>query len=281
MSKTIKILCAVLFFIYAARSPAEAILDDGTQLSESPIWIATYIEADADSVEQVEALLERQMMESREDTGNLGFVGLQRIHRDNHFAILEVWADAEAHSSHIASTHTKQFRTALEPLLYAPYDERIHMGLSATDPASISSGDRSSVYVLTHADLIRPAQFSPCSFGANPDSPCGNQLLTGLAQASRHHKGNIRFDILTQSDRFNHMTVLEIWGSTKEQQQHQVHPDKKAFRYALTGREPSNPENANPQIALNRMLGSLWDERLYQIIELRSSVLRVDPSGAL
>jgi quinol monooxygenase YgiN len=151
-------------------------------------------------------------------------------------------------------------------MLYAPYDERPHVGLAATAPESIPGGNSSTIYVLTHADIIPPEQFAPCNRRPDPNGPCGNDLLTDLAIDSRTHDGNIRYDVLTQSNRSNHMTVIEMWDNASSQAAHQTHSNKKKFRDELSGIKAGNGVNPDPQFVLNMMTGSLWDERLYHMI---------------
>jgi quinol monooxygenase YgiN len=249
-----------------SSSFADTKLNDGTVLSDTPAWIVTYIEVAADSVGKAQALILEQAAKSKNESGNIRFEGLQRINRDNHFVILEAWVNPDARASHAASAHTSSFRKALQPLLYAPYDERPHVGLAAVDPEVTPEGGESTVYVLTHADIIPPEQFAPCNRRPDPSGPCGNELLIDLAVASRDHAGNLRFDILTQSNRANHMTVVEMWDSADSQATHQTQNDKKAFRDELAGLEAGHGVDADPQFMLNMMTGSLWDERLYRLI---------------
>jgi len=138
-------------------------LQDDTILPDKPTFIVTYIGADAASSDAVAALIKEQTASSKGEAGNLRFEGLQRIGQGNHFVILEAWTDPETRAAHAASAHTVSFRNALEPMLYAPYDERPHVGLVATDPATIPAGTAATVYVITHADIIPPEQFAPCS----------------------------------------------------------------------------------------------------------------------
>lgn len=237
-------------------------------LSESPLWIVSYIEVDPEGKEVVAKLIGDMSTLSREETGNVRFTGIQRIGRDNHFAILEIWQDADAHSAHSKMPHSVEFLSSLQPYLIAPYDERIHVGLNAPTPEAITAVNQSSIFVLTHADLTRNAQFSPCNFGPEIDSPCGNELLIDLANASRTHQGNIRFDLLTQIDRTNHMTLVEIWNSAQAQSTHQSHADKKSFRFGLSGQH-YEIELVSTENEVNKMMGSLWDERLYKLIPPR------------
>lgn len=262
----LKFLTGVCAIAIASSAFADTRLNDGTVLSDSPTWIVTYIEVAADSVDEARDLIVEQTTASRLEEGNLRIEALQRLGRSNHFVILEAWTDPDSRATHAASAHTQTFRQALQPKLYAPYDERPHVGLAATAPESIPESDGETIYVLTHADIIPPEQFAPCNRAPNVDGPCGNDLLISLAKASRKHAGNIRFDILTQSNRGNHMTVVEMWDSADSQAAHQSHPDKKRFRDELAGVEAASGVDPDPQFILNMMTGSLWDERLYRSI---------------
>ncbi|SOH92853.1 Quinol monooxygenase YgiN [Monaibacterium marinum] len=259
-------LAASALAFSASMASADVTLQDGTVLSDAPTFIVTYIEADAASSDAVKALIEDQTSASTQEDGNLRFEGLQRIGQDNHFVIIEAWASADERNSHAASDHTIAFRNTLEPMLYAPYDERPHVGLDAADPSSIPAGDADTVYVITHADIIPPEQFAPCDRQVDASGPCGNAMMTDLAEFSRDHDGSMRFDILTQSNRANHMTVVEMWDSSASQAAHQITDAKKAFRNELSGIPAAGGVNPDPQFVLNMLTGSLWDERLYTLI---------------
>lgn len=261
-----KKLLMVLAFGFCVSLNADVELADGTILSDSPTWIVTYIEVDGDAVEQTEQLLTAQVLASKKEAGNLRFEAVQRINRGNHFVVLEAWSSPEARANHAAAAHTIAYRNALQPVLYAPYDERPHLGLEATALDAISEGNSDTVYVITHADSIPPEQFAPCNRRPDPNGPCSNGLLINLAQDSRSHDGNIRFDILTQANRPNHMTVVEMWQSSSAQLVHQSHQDKKDFRDALAGIEEGSGVNSDPQFVPDMLTGSLWDERLYRLI---------------
>ena len=189
--------CLLLSFGMVVTTFADTKLRDGTVLSDKPTFIVTYIEAAAGTEAKVTALIKSQAAASKKEKGNLNFEALQRISRSNHFIILEAWTGPDTRAAHAAASHTVTFRKALEPHLYAPYDERPHVGLVAADPKSVADGTGSTIYVLTHADIIPPEQFPPCKRQVNPCGPCGNQMLEGLAKFSRTHAGNMRFDILT------------------------------------------------------------------------------------
>lgn len=269
ISNLSKIFLSAVVILTFSVSLAQLQLGDGTILPEAPIWIVSYIEVDPDAKESTAKLISDLSALSREETGNIGFTGIQRIDRDNHFAILEIWQDAEAHSVHSKMPHSLEFHSSLRPHLFAPYDERVHLGLNTTYPNAIPAADQSSVFVLTHVDLGRNAQFSSCDFGPETDSPCGNELLNNVTNASRTHLGNMRFDLLTQIDRTNHMTLVEMWDGEQAQSAHQSHSDKKTFRFGLSGQHYEIGPDAAENEA-NKMMGSLWDERLYKLISPRA-----------
>lgn len=261
-------LC-VLFLssLISIQIRAQPMFADNSSLSESSIWVVSYIEVNTESIDPVAGLLTKHAKANGGVDGNLWSQEVQRIGRKNHFALIQVWSDQAAFNAYSSLSSTVQFHLQLEPYLYSPYDRRIHLGLNL-DPKGFSSWSDESVFVLTHADIIRNEQFSPCSLGlpsGSSDAPCGNQLLINHAQESRAHKGNLRFDILTQNSRTNHMTVLEVWSNADAQQEHLSHNQTIFFHYALSDLSKMKQGN-NPMatiLANSSMLGSLWDERLY------------------
>lgn len=262
-----RLLLGIAALALGAASAADTKLSDGSILSDAPTWIITYIEVAADTAGEAAALVSAHATASSNEKGNLYFEALQRLGQDNHFVVLEAWTGPQARAIHAAAKHTQSFRRALQSMLYAPYDERPHVVLDAVAPQQISEADAESIFVLTHADIIPPEQFAPCNRRPDPDGPCGNDLLINLAKASRTHGGNLRFDVLTQSNRGNHMTVIEMWDSSATQAEHQTHLNKKNFRDELAGIVAGSGVNPDPQFVLNMLTGSLWDERLYRLID--------------
>lgn len=257
---------AALVAASAVTASADTTMNDGTVLSDKPTFIVTYIEVDPADTDKAMALIKEQTAESTAENGNLRFEGLQRIGRDNQFLILEAWSGPADRAAHAASEHTLKYRQALEPMLYAPYDERPHVGLAAVDPASLPAGDASAIYVVTHADIIPDEQFAPCARQVDPNGPCGIELVKALPDFGRPQNGNERFDILTQSNRSNHMTIVETWSDADAQIASENSPEKRAFRNQLSGIPAAGGVNADPQFVLNMLTGSLYDERLYKLI---------------
>ncbi len=200
------------------------------QMNEAA-YVVTYIEVMPAATSQAIDLLSAHGKASRDEDGNARFQVLQRIGRPNHFALSETWVDADAQAAHAAAARTRTFRANLEPLLYSPYDERQH---TQVEVAHSDDADN-AIYGLTHVDLV-PTQLDT-----------GVGYLRTLVAASRRDAGNVRFDVLAQDSRRNHMTLVESWESAEDQAAHSEAAHSKEFRGALLP-----------------LSGSLYDERLYR-----------------
>ena len=71
-----------------------------------------------------------------------------------------------------------------------------------------------------------------------------------LADDSRKDDGNLRFEALTQTNRQNHFTVIEIWRSRKTADAHSMNAKTRAFRDKLA---PAS--------------GALYDQRFYKALD--------------
>ena len=261
------LVVTMLLLTPAHIAAADVKLSNGTELSDKPYFIVTYIEAAPDSADAVAALLKYHAAESKSRDGNLRFEILQRADRSSHFSILEAWADADARDAHAGSAETIAFRKDLQPHLYSPYDERPHVGLVAADPDAIPQGDAATVYVITHVDIIPSEQFAPCSRQVDESGPCGDALVRQLVEDSRNDDGVVRFDALTQANRPNHMTLVEQWRDAEAQEAHIVNEETRNFRDALAGIPPGSGVPEDPLFLLNPLTGSLYDEKLYKRVE--------------
>lgn len=202
------------------------------QMNEAA-YVITYIEVTPAATEQTSDLLVAHAEASRRDDGNSLFQVLQRIGRPNHFALIETWEDADAQAAHADAAHTTAFRAGLEPLLYSPYDERRH---SQVQVAHSRAAD-DAIYGLTHVDVI------PTGLDA------GVAFLATLTGASRQDAGNLRFDVLAQDSRRNHMTLVESWENADTQAAHSDTAHAQEFRASMLP-----------------LSGSLYDERLYKAL---------------
>lgn len=198
-------------------------------------YVVTYIEVSPSSVQQATELIAAEVEAGRSDDGNLLLEAVQRIGQPNHFVLLETWTSLEDQQSHRDSDRTTAFREALAPLLYSPYDERLHVELVASTRYSEPSAD--AVYAVTHVDVT-----------PNNVDPALEHLQT-MAAASLAEAGNERFGVLVQSNRRNHFSVVELWEDAEAQLAHIDASHSRMFR-----------ESIYP------LSGALYDERLYRAL---------------
>lgn len=202
---------------------------------ESP-YAVTYIEVEPAQADASRRLLARYQ-EALRDKGALEFAVFEQMGRPNHFAIVERWPSAKAREDNAASAPGQTFRSALMPLLIAPYDERPHFALgppsSGTTPATLAG-----VFVITHVDIVPPKRDD------------GVAAVRTLAERSAGKAGNVRFDALVQASRLNHLTLVEAWTDAPAREAHSAAIPTKSFRSTL-----------------GPMSGALYDERLYALLK--------------
>jgi len=204
---------------------------------EGPVWIITFFEVDGAGSGKAARLLRPFAAATRQENGNAGFLALHESGRPGRFALVETWRDkaaADAHSGAAAALAEK-----LKPLLVAPFDTRLNGGLSVAGPAIGGEPDAGGVaaYVLTHVDV----------FPAGKDQTI--EMLKLLADASRKETGNLRFEILQQAGRLNHLPIVEAWRSPAVRDAHLVAEHTKSFRAKLVP-----------------LQGALYDERVYRAV---------------
>jgi quinol monooxygenase YgiN len=200
----------------------------------SAAYVVSYIEVAPSSARNAAAVLRALRDTSRKEAGNSGFEILQRIGQSQQFAILEAWRDTRTQAVHAAAVGTAQLRDKLKPYLAAPIDERLHTGFVVGQPKVSRTG---SVYVLTHVDLI----------GAKKDE--GLAAIKQLGIDSAQDAGILRYDVLQQGSRPNHLTLVEMWRGKTDLEKHEVAAHTRKFRELLLP-----------------MSGSLYDQRLYRAI---------------
>ena len=201
-----------------------------------PVYIVTYFEVGAAAAGKTVGLLRQFAAATRKENGNAGFLALEEIARPARFAMVEVWRDKAALEAHGAAVGA--LRDKLQPLFASPFDIRTNAGLSVAGGA-VGDEPRTlkPVYVLTHVDV----------FPAGKDQTI--ELLKQLAEASRKEAGNLRFDVLQQDGRANHLPLAEAWGDGDAQRAHTMAEHTRAFRAKLVP-----------------LQGALYDERLYALI---------------
>jgi quinol monooxygenase YgiN len=205
------------------------------QAPTGEVYVATYVEVVPTATKDGAALLKQYRDAARKDAGNLRSEVVQEINRPTRFVVLAIWADQKAFEAHGTAAHTAQFRDKLKAVQAAPYDERVHSGMSvaARDPARAGA-----IVVVTHVDV------------PPPQKDLTIPLLMQLSETSRKDAGNLRFEVQQQGNRPNHFTVVEIWADAKAYDAHVAAARTRQFRDRL-----------------GPMAGALYDERLYKAID--------------
>jgi quinol monooxygenase YgiN len=90
------------------------------------IFVITHVDVDPQFVGQARPLLDTFVNDSLNDPGAQTFAVLSQIPTPNHFQLVETFANLKAFEAHVSEQHTVDFRTNIDPLLGAPYDERLY-----------------------------------------------------------------------------------------------------------------------------------------------------------
>lgn len=219
----------MFFMLLAALLPAGAI-EAGAQ--DTAVYGATYVEVAPDAVAQGLALLKARGAATRKEDGNLRFQVVQERDRPNRFVVLEAWKDQASFEAHRKAKAYAEFNEKLVPIRNAPPDERVHNALAVA--ARMPGPSRDAVWVVTHVDVPPPSKDQTIA-----------ELKT-LTDASRKDAGNLMFEVVQQTNRPNHFTVVEAWQDHKAFDAHGVAEHTRRFR-------------AN----LGPMLGAPHDDRVY------------------
>ena len=203
---------------------------------DGALYVVSYVEAAPAATAQARDLIVQYAKSIRQEPGNIQSISLQRIGERNHFAIVEVWKDKDSQVAHANATATQAFRAKLDALLRSPYDERSHVALSVATASKMPAP--TAIYVVTHIDIFPPSQ------------AVGLDQIRALSDDSRKDDGNIRFDALQQTNRGNHITLVETWDGMSAVANHGADEHMKQFRKKIFS-----------------ISGGLYDERFYQAID--------------
>jgi|SRR5262245_4316117 len=203
--------------------------------ASGPVYAVSYVEVQPTAKSEAAATLKMLRDASRKDEGNLAADAVESTARPGHFVVLTAWKDQAALDAHMAAASTKEARGKLHAVRAAPIDDRLHNTLSVAGTAGRASRP---VYVVTHVDVPPPRKDACIA------------LLTKLAEDSRKDQGVVRFDVVQQTSRPNHFTVIEVWSDSKAFDAHVMAAHVRDFRDRLTP-----------------MSGALYDERLYHALD--------------
>ena len=200
----------------------------------SPLYVVTYVEVRPNARDEGAALMKQYRDASRSSAGNLRAVVVQRVRRPGQFVLVSAWQNKAAWDG--ATEATKGFREKLSAIRNAPADDRFHNVLSV-GPMDIPSA-AGAVYGVTHVDAIPPQKDNAVA------------ALKVLGEATRAASGNLRFEVVQQTNRPNHFTVIQAWRSRQDYDANSMSAHQREFRDKLAA-----------------MTGALYDERLYEILE--------------
>jgi len=212
-----------------------AMLVDAAHAQNGAIYVVAYMEVMPKAAAPGAMLLKSYRDVSREQAGNMRLDVLQEMARPNRFVVLEVWSGSAARDAHLKTASVGELGERFKAIENAPPDVRLNNGLYLEPTEDKSAPD--PVYVVTHVDVL-PASKDNCV-----------ALLGAMSTDTRSDPGNISYDVLQQTNRANHFTVVEEWANRKALDGHAMAAHTLAFR-----------EKLSP------MAGALFDERFYAIM---------------
>ena len=97
--------------------------------SPSPYYVITFVDLIPPNKDSGVALLKQYVDTTRKEPGNQSALALTQISRPNHLFPYEVWQNEDAFNKHEGNAATRDFRTKMQPMLGAPFDQRAHSKL--------------------------------------------------------------------------------------------------------------------------------------------------------
>ena len=97
--------------------------------SPSPFYVITFVDLIPPNKDAGVALLKQYVDTTRKEPGNQSAEALTQISRPNHLMLYEVWQNEDAFNKHESNAATREFRTKMQPMLGAPFDQRAHSKL--------------------------------------------------------------------------------------------------------------------------------------------------------
>lgn len=94
-----------------------------------PVTVVAHIDFIPTNLAQGLPTLQQFAQQSKGDPGVRSFTLITWAPTTNHFQLIEVFDSLKDYNNHVQSPHTVAFRTALQPLIGSPYDERLYQPL--------------------------------------------------------------------------------------------------------------------------------------------------------
>ena len=237
MRSLFSLLAALAVCAGMLMSPAQAQAPAAPPpVPDGPRYIVTYLEVMPTAKADALKLIRQFRDATRKASGNLRAEALERIGQTHQYVLLEAWKDQAAADAYAQAAGTTQFREKIKAIQNAPIDVRVHFPLSV-GPLEAKAGSAAAVAAVTHVDVIPPQREN------------GTAITKQLAEDGRKDDGNLRFEAVTQVNRQNHFTVIELWRDQKAADAHSMAAHTRAFRDKL------GPAS-----------GALYDERFYKVV---------------
>lgn len=231
MNRWLRLLLSIVML-----SACLAVQIDAQASADTAVYAVSYVEVMPSARAAMAAALKQYRDASRKEDGYVRLDVLEQIGRPAHFAVVETWKDQKAFDAHGMAAPVKQFRDALQPIRLSGYDQRPYKVLTVASASA--PGNDQAIHVVAHVDTVG---------GPQVDAP---GLLNRLAEASRKEQGCLRFDVLQNTTRLNHFTLVATWQNQKALDAHDAAPHTKQYRDVV---QP--------------MSGSPVDERVYKAVE--------------
>jgi quinol monooxygenase YgiN len=207
-----------------------------SQDAQHSLYAVAYLEVLPGKDKQARRLIADYVAGARRAAGALAINALVRTGYPNQFALVEQWQTQKARDDFGATEAAKNFRTAFAKIESAGVDERVQgpLYVESEKPAPLPP-----IIVMTHIDIIPTALEQ------------GRARIKQLVESNRHQNSNVRFDVLVQTNRQNHMTLIEGWKFQRDKDTESAARDTVSYRHDL-----------------GPMSGSPYDERTYrQLVE--------------
>jgi quinol monooxygenase YgiN len=202
------------------------------QDASKPVYVVAYLEVVPGKKKQARRLIADYVAGAKRASGVLAIDALVRNGYPDQFALIEQWQSAKSREDYAATAVAQQFRASLGKIESAAIDERIQAPLfvETEKPAALPP-----IVVMTHIDIIPTALDQ------------GRARIKQLVESNRHQNANLRFDVLVQTNRPNHMTLIEGWKRPADKNAESAAAGTVSYRHDLLP-----------------MSGSPYDERTYR-----------------
>lgn len=210
---------------------------------EGTTYVVGFIEVVPRAADTATTALRAYRDTGRQQEANLDFQVFQEIGQQNRFMVAETWREEADYQAFVEGEAALSLRDTLAAVQLGPPDVRVHRAFTIGAPMAAGSempaAPSSAIYVQTHLD-VAPPFFSGLA-----------SLLGPFVEASRGDRGALHFDLLQHvAPRQNHLTLMEGWRTEADLNAHRMNEHTREFRQGI-----------------HPLLGSLYDERLYRLID--------------